>query len=97
MTMGLLCGLTLWSMCVCVGGGWGGGDFGFNDFVTKAQPFLVDGHYRMDIISGVGYPRSDSVVLLVLCMVAMQFGAPILYYRSLGTASNLLRRDNILS
>jgi hypothetical protein len=31
---------------------------------------LTDGHYRIDIISGVGYPRSDSVMPLVLCMVA---------------------------
>jgi hypothetical protein len=31
---------------------------------------LTDGRYRMDIISGVGYPRSDSVMPLVLCMVA---------------------------
>jgi hypothetical protein len=29
----------------------------------------MKGHYRTDIISGVGHPRSDSVVLLVLCMV----------------------------
>jgi hypothetical protein len=41
-----------------------------NGFVTNVQPFLVDGHYRTDIISGVGQPRSNSVVLLVLCMVA---------------------------
>jgi hypothetical protein len=31
---------------------------------------LMDGHYRTDIISGVGHLRSDSVVPLVLCMVA---------------------------
>ena len=28
------------------------------------------GHYKMDIISGVGHPRSDSVVLLMLRTVA---------------------------
>jgi hypothetical protein len=31
-----------------------------------ADTALTDGHYSMDIISGVGHPRSDSVVLLVL-------------------------------
>ena len=49
--------------CVCVG-------FGLNGFVTKTQPFPMDGYSKMDIISGVSYPRSDSIVLLVLCMVA---------------------------
>jgi hypothetical protein len=29
------------------------------------QPFPMDGHYRMDIISGVGHPRSDSIMSLV--------------------------------
>jgi hypothetical protein len=49
----------------------GVGSFGSNGFVIKTQPFPMDGHYRMDIISGVGHPRLDSVVTLVLCMVAM--------------------------
>ena len=62
------------SMCV-----WGG--FGSNGFVTKMQPFPMDGHYRMDINSGVGHPRSDSVVLLVLRTVCYAMaGAPALYY-----------------
>jgi hypothetical protein len=30
--MGLLYGLALWSVCVCV---WGGGGFGSNGFVTN--------------------------------------------------------------
>ena len=34
-------------------------------FLTKAQPSLMDGYYRMNIISGVGYPMSDLVVPLV--------------------------------
>jgi hypothetical protein len=60
----------LWSnVCVCVGGG-GGGGFGSNGFVTKMQPFPMDGQCRTDIVRGVGHPRSDSVVLLVLCVVA---------------------------
>ena len=49
--------------CVCVG-------FGSNGFVTKTQSFSMDGHYKTNIISGVGYPRSDSVMSLVLCTVA---------------------------
>jgi hypothetical protein len=52
-------------MCVYVLGG-----FGSNCFVTKVQPFPMDGHYRTDIISGVGHSRSNSVMLLVLCTVA---------------------------
>jgi hypothetical protein len=31
---------------------------------------LTGGHYRMNVIRGVGHPRSDSVVPLVLRMVA---------------------------
>jgi hypothetical protein len=41
-------------------------------------------------------PRSDLVVPLVLrTACCVMIGAPALYYRSLGTASILLRRDNI--
>jgi hypothetical protein len=41
---------------------------GSNDcFVTGAA--LMDGHYRTDIISGVGHLRSDLVVPLVLYTV----------------------------
>jgi hypothetical protein len=36
-------------------------------FVANAA--LMGGHYRTNIISGVGHPRYDSVVPLVLCMV----------------------------
>jgi hypothetical protein len=57
MGMGLLYGLTLWSN-VCMG-------FRSNGFVTKGQPFPMDGHYRMDIISSVGHLRSDLVLSLV--------------------------------
>jgi hypothetical protein len=64
MAMGLLYRLTLWSMCMC-------GGFGSNGFVNMAQLFSMDGHYRMDIINGVGHPRSDSVVLLALCTIAV--------------------------
>jgi hypothetical protein len=75
--------------CVC-------GGFGSNDFVIKMQSFPIDGHYRMNVISGVGHPRSDSVVLLVLCMVCCtMIGTLALYYRSLWIVLTLLRRDNI--
>jgi hypothetical protein len=51
-------------MCVLYRG------FGSNGFVTKVQPFLMDDHYRMDIISDVGHPTSNLVVSLVLRTVA---------------------------
>jgi hypothetical protein len=53
-------------VCVCV-------RFGFNGFVTKVQPFSMVGYYRMDIISDVGHLRPDSVMPLVLCVVAVQW------------------------
>jgi hypothetical protein len=77
------------NVCVC-------GGFGSNGFVTKMQQFPMDGHYRTNIISGVGHPRSDSVMPLVLRMICCAMaGALTLYYRSFGTALTLLRRDNI--
>jgi hypothetical protein len=88
--MGLLYRLTLGSN-VCVG-------FGSNGFVTKMQPFPIDSHYMTDITNGVGHPRSNSVMPLVLHTVCCTVtGAPALYYRSLGTASILLRMSNISS
>jgi hypothetical protein len=90
--MGLLYGLALWSMCVCVGGG----GFRSNGFVIKMQPFPMDGHYRTDVINGVGHPRLNPVMSLLLRTVCSAMaGAPTLYYRSLGTASTLLRRGSI--
>jgi hypothetical protein len=47
--------------------------FGSNGFVTKMQPFPMDDYYRTGVISGVGHPRSDSIVLLVLRTVAVQW------------------------
>jgi hypothetical protein len=43
--------------------------FGFNGYFI-ANTALTSNHYRTNIISGVGYSRSDSIVSLVLCMVA---------------------------
>jgi hypothetical protein len=81
-------------VCVCVGGG--GEAFGSNGFVTKMQPFPMDGYYRTDVINGMGHLRSDSVVPLVLRTVCCAMaGVPTLYYRSLETASTLLRMGNI--
>jgi hypothetical protein len=57
-----------------------------NDSVTLGRMSLV----------GVGHSGSDSIVLLMLCMVCCTMaGALALYYRSLRTASTLLRRSNI--
>ena len=54
----------LWSNVYVLGG------FGSNGFMTKVQSFPMSGYYRTDIISSVGHPKLDSVVPLVLCMVA---------------------------
>jgi hypothetical protein len=51
---------------VCVG-------FGSNGFVIKMQSFPMDGHCKMNIISGVGHPRLDSVMSLMLYMIAVQW------------------------
>ena len=84
--------------CACV-------DFGSNSFMTKTEPFPMDGHYSTNIINGVSHSRSDSVVPLVLYTVVVQWlghqrcamaGAPALYDKSLRIASTLLRRGNIL-
>jgi hypothetical protein len=57
-----------------------------NGLVTIGQTSLV----------GVGHSRLDSIVPLMLCTVYYAMaGARALYYRSLGTASTLLRRVNI--
>jgi hypothetical protein len=40
-----------------------GGGFRSNGFVIKTQPFAMHGHYRTDVISSVGHPMSDLVVL----------------------------------
>jgi hypothetical protein len=50
---------------------WSGGRASVLSFARDQGPAIpIDGHYRIDITSSVGHPRSDSVVLLVLCMVA---------------------------
>ena len=49
--------------CVCHMGLGSNGCF-------MANATLTGGHYKINIISGVGHPRLDSVVLLLLCMVA---------------------------
>ena len=61
MVMGLLYGLNDMVKCVCSIGLGSNGCF-------MAEAALM-GHYKMEIISGVGYPRLDSVMPLVLCSV----------------------------
>jgi hypothetical protein len=57
-----------------------------NDSVTIGRTSLV----------GVGHSRSDPIVPLMLRTVCYAMaGALALYYRSLGTASTLLRKGNI--
>jgi hypothetical protein len=58
----------------------------------------MDGHYRTDIISDVGYSRLDLTVPLVLRTVQYAMAGALalaLYYRSFETASTLLRICNI--
>jgi hypothetical protein len=50
------------NVCVC-------GGFGSNDLWPMMQPFSMDGHYRTDVISGVGHLRLNSVMPIVLRMV----------------------------
>jgi hypothetical protein len=57
-----------------------------NCSVTIGQTSLVS----------VGYSVSDSIVLLMLCMVCYAMvGVLALYYKSLGTTLTLLRMGNI--
>jgi hypothetical protein len=78
--------------CVCYTGLWihwfcDPGTTIPNGSVTIGQISLV----------GVSYSRSDSIVSLMLCTVCCAMARALaLYYRSLGIASTLLRRDNIL-
>ena len=62
--------------------------------MTNDVAFPMNGHYRTNVISGMDYLRSDSIVPLVLRMVyfCAMAGALALYYRSLGTMLTLLRR-----
>jgi hypothetical protein len=61
--MGLLYRLNYMLKCVCYMG------LGSNGcFVTGVA--LTDGHYKTNIISDVGHPKSESIVPLVLYMVA---------------------------
>jgi hypothetical protein len=53
------------------------------------QSFPIDDYYMMDNINSVGHPRSDLVVLLVLCTVRYAMaGAPILYYGFVNLVEN---------
>jgi hypothetical protein len=44
-------------------------NFGSNGFMTKMQPFPMDGHYRRNVNSGMGHLRLDSVMPLMLSTV----------------------------
>jgi hypothetical protein len=89
--MGLLYKLHIMVKCVCYTGLWihwfcDLGTTIFNGLVTIGRTSLV----------GVGYSRLNSIVPLMLRMVCYAMvRALTLYYRSLGTASTLLRRGNI--
>jgi hypothetical protein len=56
----------------------------------------MDGYYKTDVISGMGHPRLNLVVPLILHMIHCAMAvASTLYYRSLGTVLTLLRMGNI--
>jgi hypothetical protein len=65
MAMDLLYMLALWSNAYVI--------WALNSMVVLASAALMSGHYRTNIISGVGHPRSDLVVPLVLCTVACNY------------------------
>jgi len=60
-------------------------------FVTNV-PFMNRGHHY-GFASSVGHPRSNSVRLLVNDGIRTIYGAPVLYYRTIGTASTLPGMD----
>jgi hypothetical protein len=79
--MSLLYMLALWLMYACVGA--------LDPMILwpMIQQFPMDGHFKTDVISGVGHPRSNLVVLLVLRTVQCAMaGTPALHYRSIETA-----------
>jgi hypothetical protein len=81
----------LWSKCVYYTGLW---IHWFRDLDTTIPNGLVT-LGRMSLV-GVGHSGSDSIVLLMLCTVCCTMaGALALYYKSLRTASTLLRMGNI--
>jgi hypothetical protein len=57
----MVMGLHYGQMCVLHGPGI--------QWLFVASATLIGGHYRTNIISSVGHPRSDLIMLLVLCMV----------------------------
>jgi hypothetical protein len=89
--MGLLYKLRIMVKCVCYTGlriHW------LHDLDATIPNGLVT--IRRTSLVGVDHSRSDSIVPLILCTVCCAMARALaLYYRSLGTASTLLRRGNI--
>jgi hypothetical protein len=77
--------------CVCCTGHWI--HWFRDDGATIPNVSVTIG--RMSLV-GVGHSRLDSIVPLMLCTVCYAMAEALaLYYRSLRTASTLLRRGNI--
>jgi hypothetical protein len=89
-TMGLLYKLCIMVKCVCYTRWW---IHWFHDLdATIPNGSVITG--RTSLV-GVGHSGSDPIILLMLRMVCCTMaGALALYYRSLGTASTLLRMGN---
>jgi hypothetical protein len=86
-TISLLYKLHIMVKCVCYTRLW---IYWFRDLDGTILNSSVT--IRQTSLVGVGYSRSDSIMPLMLCTICYAMaGALTLYYRSLGTASTLLR------
>jgi hypothetical protein len=91
MAMGLLYMLALWSNVCVISGLW---IHWFRDLDATIPNGSVTTGWTS--LVGVGHSGSDPIVPLMLRTVCYAMaGVLALYYRSLGTASTLLRKGNI--
>jgi hypothetical protein len=88
---GLIIHVSFMIKCVCYTGLW-------IHWFCDLDATILNGSITTGWTSlvSVGHSRSDPIVPLMLCTVCHAMaGVLALYYRSLGTASTLLRRGNI--
>jgi hypothetical protein len=64
---------------------------GFNGCFVTSSPFTNEGH-SYGFVSNVNHSRLDSIRLLIYDSMRTIFGAPVLYYKSLGTTPTLSGR-----
>ena len=58
-----------------------------------ASVALTGDHFRTDIISGVGHPRLNSLILLVLCMVEYNIQGTGIVLQAPRDSANPARKD----